>query len=141
MRKLALLLSALTLAAVGLVACGGDDDTTSAADTTAPAETTGGTGGGGGTISVSADPGGQLAYTETELTASAGSNTIEFDNPASIDHDVRVEDADGNDVGGTDTVSGGSTSGTVELESGSYTFFCSVDGHRDAGMEGTLTVN
>ncbi len=140
MKKLALLLSLLALGAIGLAACGGDDDTTSADTTAAPTDTTA-TGGGGATISVSADPGGQLAYTETELTAAAGDDTIEFDNPASIDHDVRIEDADGNDIGGTDTVSGGSTSGTVTLEPGTYTFFCSVDGHRDAGMEGTLTVN
>ena len=137
MRKLALLFSALALAAVGFAACGSDDETssTSAASTTSSAAT------GGGTIAVSADPDGALAFTETELTAAAGSDTIEFDNPAGIEHDVRIEDADGNDIGGTDTVSGGSTSATVDLESGTYTFFCSVDGHRDAGMEGTLTVN
>jgi plastocyanin len=141
MKKLALVLSLLALGAVGLAACGGDDDTTSAADTTAATDTTATGGGGGATISISADPSGQLAYTETELTAAAGSDTIEFDNPAQLEHDVRIEDADGTDIGGTDTISGGSTSGTVDLKPGTYTFFCSVDGHRDAGMEGTLTVN
>ena len=139
MRKLALLLSALTLAAVGLAACGGDDETTSAA---APTETTAtDTGGGGAAIAISADADGALAYTETEVTAAAGNDTIEFDNPAGIEHDVVVEDADGNEVGRTDLVSGGSTSASVELEAGTYTFFCSVPGHREAGMEGTLTVN
>ena len=137
MRKLALLLSALTLAAVGLAACGGDDDETSAdsaATTTSAADT-------GATISIAADPDGALAYTETELTAAAGNDTIEFDTPAGLDHDVVVEDEDGNEIGRTETVSGGSTSATVELEPGTYTFYCSVAGHREAGMEGTLTVN
>jgi plastocyanin len=135
MRKLALLLSALTLAAVGFAACGGDDDETSASPTTPAADT------GGATISVAADPDGALAYTETELTAAAGNDTIEFDNPAGLAHDVVVEDEDGNELGRTETVTSGSTSATVELEPGTYTFYCSVDGHRDAGMEGTLTVN
>jgi plastocyanin len=138
-KKLALLLSALTLAAVGFAACGDDEETTSAA---APTETSAtDTSDAGATISVSADADGALAYTETELTAAAGSDTIEFDNPAGLEHDVVIEDADGNEVGRTDTVAGGSTSATVDLEPGTYTFFCSVDGHRDAGMEGTLTVN
>ena len=143
MKKLALLLSLLALGAVGLAACGDDEETTSASDTTATTETSaggGGGGGGGGTISVSADPDGQLAYTETELTTAAGSNTIEFDNPAGLSHDVVVEDDGGNEVGRTEVISSGSTSATVELEPGTYTFYCSVDGHRDAGMEGTLTV-
>src|SRR5688500_9684555 len=141
MRKLALLLSALTLAvaAVGLSACGDDEETTSA-DTAATTETTGGDGGGGATLSVSADPDGALAYTETELTTAAGSNTIELDNPAGLSHDVVVEDEGGNEIGRTEVISSGSTSATVELEPGTYTFYCSVDGHRAAGMEGTLTV-
>ena len=142
MKKLALLLTLLVLAAVGLAACGGDDDDeTSAAPATDTSATDTTASGGGAAISVSADPGGQLAYTETELTAAAGDDTIEFDNPASIPHDVRIEDADGNDIGGTDVVSGDSATASVTLEPGTYTFFCSVDGHRDAGMEGTLTVN
>jgi plastocyanin len=141
MRKLALVISVLALAAVGLAACGDDDETTSASETTPTAADTGGTGGTGGTIAVEADPDGALAYTETELTASAGSNTIDFNNPAGLEHDVVVEDEGGGEIGRTDTVAGGSTSATVELEAGTYTYYCSVDGHRDAGMEGTLTVN
>ena len=65
--------------------------------------------------------------------------TINYDNPQSIPHDVAVEDPrvrsrrDGARLGG-------STSTTVELQPGTYTFFCDVPGHREGGMEGTLTV-
>ena len=67
--------------------------------------------------------------------------TINFDNPASISHDVKVEDSSGSELGGTDLVSQGNATATVDLQPGSYTFFCSVPGHREAGMEGTLTAN
>ena len=66
--------------------------------------------------------------------------TIDFENPAPTDHDVVVEDADGNELARTDTISGSSATATAELEPGAYTFYCSVDSHREAGMEGTLTV-
>jgi plastocyanin len=139
MKKLAVLLTALALAAVGLAACGGGDDETTSA--TEPATTTTETGGGGGaTVKFEADPSGALAYTETEVSAPAGNDTIEFDNPASLGHDVVIEDADGNEVARTDVITGETTTTTADLQAGTYTFFCSVDGHRDAGMEGTLTV-
>ena len=139
MKKLALLASALfALAALGLAACGGDDssDTTSAATE----ETTATGGGGGATVKFEADPDGALAYTQTDVSAPAGSDTIEFDNPASLGHDVVIEDSDGNEVARTDVISGSTTTTDADLQAGTYTFFCSVDGHRDAGMEGTLTV-
>jgi plastocyanin len=142
MKKLALLLSLLALAAFGVAACGGDDDeeTTEAAttETTDTGADTGG--GGGGSVSLTADPDGALAYQESTLTAPAGSVTIEFDNPASLGHDVVVEDADGNEITRTDVISEDTQTATGEFEAGDYTYYCSVDAHREAGMEGTLTI-
>ena len=132
MTRLRLSLAALALApaALGLAACGDDEEPTS---TTA--------GGGGPTVAFTADPDGSLAYTESEVEAEAGNSTIEFDNPASLSHDVVIETEDGSEVARTDVIAGDSTSTTADLEAGSYTFYCSVDSHREAGMEGTLTVN
>ncbi len=143
MKKLAVLASALfALAALGVAACGGDDGSSSTAaettSSTAASTTTGG--GGGATVKFEADPSGALAFTQTEVSAPAGNDTIEFDNPAELGHDVVIEDSNGNEVARTDVITGTTTTTTADLQPGSYTFFCSVDGHRDAGMEGTLTV-
>ncbi len=143
MKKLALTLSLLALAAVGVVACGDDEETTTAATTeTATTEASGGSGGGGegGTVALTADPDGALAYEESSASVPAGPVTIEFDNPASLGHDVVIEDASGEELARTDVISGSSTTADAELEAGDYTFYCSVDAHREAGMEGTLTV-
>ncbi len=150
MKKVAALF-ALVLASVALVACGGSDDSSSTPATTGGGETSGGAAGGAGakeeggggaaaTLEFEADPGGQLAYTTTSASSKAGKVTIDFNNPQPLPHDVKIESSDGEEVGGTDTVSEGSESATVELEPGTYTFYCSVPGHREAGMEGTLTV-
>lgn len=90
------------------------------------------------TLKLSADPT-ALAYDTTELSASAGEVTIDFDNPAPIEHDVAIF-KDGEEVAGSDLVTEGETSVTAELEPGTYTFLCTVPGHAAAGMEGTLTV-
>jgi plastocyanin len=143
MRKLALLVAVGLLASLTLAACGGGDDNGTTAQTTTTQTTTqagGGGGGGGGTVSLSADPSGALAYQETSLTAKAGNDTIDFDNPAPLDHDVCVEDSSGKQLGCSDTVKEDKASLTLNLKSGTYTYYCSVDGHRAAGMEGTLTV-
>ncbi|MDP9227868.1 MAG: plastocyanin/azurin family copper-binding protein, partial [Actinomycetota bacterium] len=84
---------------------------------------------------------GSFAYEPTSLSAAAGPVTINYDNPASLSHDVVVEDDAGTEIGKTDLISGGNTSVTVELQPGTYTYFCDVPGHREGGMEGTLTVN
>lgn len=133
-------LAALTAAALALAACGGSDETST--PTTAAATTTGETttAGGGETVKFEADPGGQLAYTQTDVTAKAGNATIDFDNPSSVQHDVVIEDQSGSEVARTDIISDSQTSTTADLKPGTYTFFCSVDGHEAAGMEGTLTV-
>jgi plastocyanin len=138
MRMLAVLALALVVAALGLTACGGDDDDDSAADTSATTTTQ--AGGGGGTLKVSADPGGALAYEEKSLSTNAGQVTIEFDNPSSTDHDVTIEDDGGTEVAATDIIADDTATASADLQAGSYTFFCSVDGHREAGMEGPLNV-
>jgi plastocyanin len=128
------LLIVFAAAVLALSACGGGGSSSS----TTPAATSGGGGGGGSTVNISADPSGALKFEQTDVSATAGSVTIDFTNMSSLPHDVRIE---GNGAsGGTDQITNSSTSATLDLEPGTYTFFCSVDGHRAAGMEGTLTV-
>jgi plastocyanin len=148
MKKLMTVLAALAIASLTLAACGGDDDneTTGAATTgttqTQPAGGGGGGGGGGGvtTDKLSADPSGALKFDTDKLDAKTGKVTIDFTNPAPIQHDVVLEQ-DSQELGRTDLISDGDTdSFTVTLKPGTYTYFCSVPGHRESGMEGTLTV-
>jgi plastocyanin len=149
MRRIPFLLLVCLVAALGVAGCGGDDNsssdtsatTTETTDTTTTAEgTTGASGGAGGVIKVEADPGGDLAFVQKSLTGKAGKNTIEFTNDSSLPHDVKIEEK-GKEIGGTDVVTGGTAKATVQLDAGEpYVFFCSVPGHRQAGMEGKLTV-
>jgi plastocyanin len=138
MRKspvLALAIAAAIIAPTALAACGGDDDEEQAVttETTAPAAE-------GATLQLEADPGGALKYDKDSLSAKSGLVTIELTNPADLSHDVVVEQ-DGKELAKSELISGGDTStATAELKAGEYVFFCSVPGHREGGMEGTLTV-
>jgi uncharacterized cupredoxin-like copper-binding protein len=139
MRRASAVLAIAAMATLGLAACGGDDDDeTTAAQ--APTTTAAAGGGGGSTVDISTPPGSDLTFDQKDASATAGSVTIDFDNQQSLQHDVKVEDSSGQELGGTDLVSSGTASATVDLQTGSYTFFCSVPGQREAGMEGTLTV-
>ena len=142
MRKALILTAVVALAGFALAACGGDDneDTTAAATTTTDTAAAGG-GAGASTVNISTPAGSELAYDQKDVTAKAGSVTIDFTNQQSLSHDVAVEDSSGSELGKTDLVSQGDASTTVDLQAGSYTFFCTVPGHREAGMEGTLTAN
>jgi plastocyanin len=91
-------------------------------------------------VKLEANPGGALSYNTTALTAKAGKVTIEFTNMAPLQHNVTVESASGQSAGATPTFSGGTKSVTLNLTAGTYTFFCSVPGHKQAGMQGTLKV-
>jgi plastocyanin len=136
------MLAVAALVVLGVAACGGggdDNETTAAAQPTTTAAAGGG-GGGGSTVDISTPPGSDLAFDEKTVSAQAGSVTIDFDNKQSLQHDVTVEDSSGQELGGTDLVSESTATATVDLQPGSYTFFCSVPGHREAGMEGTLSV-
>lgn len=94
----------------------------------------------GGPVALQADPNGALAYVEKTLSAKSGDVTIDFANQSPVPHNVTVE-KDGKRLGGTRDIT--QTKAILDLkalEPGSYTFYCSVPGHRQAGMEGTLTV-
>lgn len=93
-------------------------------------------------LSLAADPGGALKFTSTSLTAKAGKVTITFTNMSPVMHNLTIEQGTSGPVAGaTPTFQGGTKTLTVNLKPGTYTFFCSVPGHRDAGMKGTLTVS
>jgi plastocyanin len=138
---------ALVLASLALVACGGGSDSSSSAEPTSPETTTessggeaeGGSAGSASALDIEAASSG-LAYASNTATAKAGKVTVDFTNPQPVPHDVAIEDSSGKVLGQTDTTAEGSDSAEVELEPGTYTFFCTVPGHREAGMEGTLTV-
>jgi plastocyanin len=136
-RRLFLLLLTVLALTVGVAACGGDDDDDTAAEPGTSADTTGG-GGGGTTLMLMADPSGALTYDPDTLTAPAGEVTIEFMNESGMSHNVEVEGNGVEEV--SETITEGSTSLTLTLEPGEYEFYCTVDGHKAAGMEGTLTV-
>jgi mono/diheme cytochrome c family protein len=94
-----------------------------------------------GKLAFAANPSGQLAYTSKTATATAGNVTISMTNMSGVDHNLAVQSGtSGSVLGHTPIESKGTSSFTVDLKPGKYTFFCEVAGHRAAGMLGTLTV-
>lgn len=117
------------LAVLGLAACGGGGND--------PEASSGGGSGGGSertsSVSVTAK---EYEFNPLDITVDASPFTLELKNEGAIEHDFSVK--------GTDVVilakASEAATGEVELDPGTYTFFCSVPGHREEGMEGTLTV-
>jgi plastocyanin len=130
---------------LGIAACGGDDDASvggggggaaeTGAQSTAPASS------GAGGLTIAADEKGGLSFDKKSLQASAGSVTITMDNPDGnrMPHNVAIE-GNGVDEAGKIVQPGAESTVTADLKPGTYTFFCAVGQHRQAGMEGTLTV-
>jgi plastocyanin len=129
----------LAVAAVlALAGCGSDNSSTSSGGGSGNSGSSASSGGGGEQLQLAADPGGGLSFDKKTLTAKAGTVTIDFTNDSSTAHAVAVE-GNGIDKDGK-TVTQGKDSLTVTLKKGTYEFYCPVDGHRQAGMEGKLTV-
>jgi plastocyanin len=95
-----------------------------------------------GKLQINADPNGQLAYVVAKATAKPGKLEIDSLNKSSTPHDIAIQSGTGGAVIATGAVvSGGGTSKvSVTVKPGTYTFFCTVSGHRAAGMHGTITV-
>jgi uncharacterized cupredoxin-like copper-binding protein len=143
-------LAAAALATVGVLAvaaCGSDSSssastTTAATTAAAPATTAAAAGGKASTVTLSADPTGALKFDKTKLTTTAGTVTVVMNNPSTsgVPHGIAVE-GNGVDQDGETVQPGGKSTDTLTLKPGTYTFYCPVPGHEDAGMKGTLVVN
>jgi uncharacterized cupredoxin-like copper-binding protein len=141
---------AIAIASVTLAACGGDDESSSSNNSSGSSgskkESTGGSsstssGGGGGKLTLAASESGGLSFTKKQLSAKAGKVTITMDNPTAdkLPHAVAIE-GNGVDKDGETVQPGSKSTVTADLKPGKYEFYCPVDGHKQAGMEGTLTV-
>lgn len=147
----------IVLAAVALMAgagCGGGDDESAAAGETemtmempqasapATAPATGGDGAAApaGEATVVEIPAAEqgLAFAETEVRAPAGTITLRMPNPAAIEHNIAIDEPE--QVLGEIVGQGGVSEVTADFEPGTYEYYCSVPGHRQAGMVGTLIV-
>ncbi len=122
---------------LAVAACGSDDSDSSSA-TTAPATPATAA---GGALKLTAEEKGGLSFDKKDLSAKSGEVTITMDNPsgASLPHDIAIE-GEGVEEAGEVVGPGGTSQVKAELKPGTYTFYCSVGQHRQAGMEGTLTV-
>jgi plastocyanin len=91
------------------------------------------------TLKLSAEPT-KIAFNTTKLTAeAAGEVTIDFNNPSALEHNVAIEQ-NGKQIAISETIAEGETSVSANLKPGTYTYLCTIPGHAEAGMEGTLTV-
>jgi plastocyanin len=89
-------------------------------------------------VQLTADPSGQLACDRNRASVRRGQFTLRLINRSQTPHNVTIANG-GTVVAWTKTIQGATTSITANLAPGDYIFFCSVDAHRQAGMQGTLT--
>jgi uncharacterized cupredoxin-like copper-binding protein len=129
-KRLGLILSIGLISLLALAACGDDDNGN------------GGDNGGGSGSSIDLEMG-EMYFNPDSISADAGSTvTINLENAGSMLHDFTIDDLGGERVH-VELAAGESDSFTLNIpdEAGTYDFYCSVPGHRQAGMEGTLEVN
>jgi plastocyanin len=135
MRSISIVVAVLALVLVG---CGSDNKNAGSNTSGSTATPASGGGGGGEQLALAAPADGSIKFDKTSLEAKAGKVTINFDNPSTNPHAVEIE---GNGVEeSSDTITQSKSSVTADLKPGKYEFYCPVDGHRQQGMEGTLTV-
>ena len=123
--------AALALALLAVAGCGGGGSgelkETSPTSTQAPADA-------GVVLTVT---GTEYSFDPSTLKASPGKTTIRFTNKGAVDHDFKI-DALGIEL---TAKPGKSAEATVTLKPGTYPSHCSIPGHTQSGMHGTLTVS
>ena len=93
----------------------------------------------GRTLALAADPGGALRFDKTRAAVLAGRVTVRLTNDSKVEHNVTIAKGS-KTLGATKTITGSTDAVALELAAGDYVFFCSVPGHRQSGMQGTLNV-
>ena len=79
-----------------------------------------------------------IAFVQTELTIPANTDvTFQFTNTGVAVHNFKIDDPE---VFSGDLSNGQTVEQVVNLPAGTYTYYCTVPGHRDAGMFGQLIV-
>jgi uncharacterized cupredoxin-like copper-binding protein len=128
-RRLPVLVLPLLVGALALTSCGGDDDSGTAAATTIPADA----------VTVHAA---DINFPQKDFTAKAGTVTFVYiDQPGVTKHTLSVEGIDKSKFYLEINGAGDKAVGSVQLAAGTYTIFCDVPGHRQAGMEAHVTVS
>jgi plastocyanin len=142
-------IAGILLIAVALASCGGSGSSASTSSSSggagAPATTSSSKSSGPASSSqplqVAAAPSGRLAYIPKVLRSKSGKVTIDFTNDSLLLHNLTIASKNGKVLGATPTFQGGTQVLTIKLKPGTYTFYCTVPGHRAAGMQGTLIVH
>jgi plastocyanin len=93
-----------------------------------------------GLLEIDADPSGQLAYVTNKATAQPGPVTIKMANQSGVQHNIALEGNGAPAGAASPIITNGVAQLHATLKPGSYTFYCQVDAHRQAGMVGTLVV-
>ena len=136
----------LAVLAIGAAGCGSDNNdsgsastpASTAAPTTSTAATSTPAAAGGGTVTLGES---EFKITPKDATAKAGKVTIDVKNDGAIVHNLNVEGNGLAEKKTADLQPGSSGKLTVDLKPGKYEMYCSIDGHRASGMEGTITVS
>jgi plastocyanin len=116
-----------TLVAIVLVGCGGDDGSRKDGAGTDQSQE--------GSVQVVAE---DIHFADKSYATDAGTVTVSYHNDGSLTHTLLIEDVDGFKL--EVTSNGDDDEGAVKLDPGTYTLYCDVPGHRDAGMEATLEI-
>jgi uncharacterized cupredoxin-like copper-binding protein len=141
-----LLIPTAALAALALVAAGcGSSNKSSSSNTTSTPKTTasapagggGGASAGGATLTETAT---DFKFSQPKATAKSGPVTVKMVNKGQTAHSINVE-GNGLEEKRAGTVGPGQTTSLkVNLKPGKYEFYCPVDGHKQLGMKGEITV-
>lgn len=138
MRKPRRYLAMAVVAALLLTACGGDEASEpEAEETESPA----------GAVQTEAPDAdivlvgtATLEFQPSEVEAAAGTVSVALTSEGGP-HTVTIELEEGDDTVAQVFAPGEIDVGEIELEAGTYTFYCAITDHREKGMEGTLTVS